>query len=113
MFDPFPFSMRQLLICLSSWPDLPEQPTDDSILRREQIKCRVAEIEAVIEAMQKLSQGESIPCHSEGSRDFELGRWRYLDATKPVLAGHSLGGGAAVRELLSYSVVFIRLLNLN
>ena len=90
-----------VLTCPGSWPDLDEQPTDDSILRREQIKCRVAEIEAVVDAMRKLSKGEPLECYSCNKDSIHWDRWKYLDTRRPVLAGHSLGGGAAVSTMIS------------
>ncbi|CDO71911.1 hypothetical protein BN946_scf184940.g58 [Trametes cinnabarina] len=78
------------------WPELSEQPKDDSVLRREQIKCRVAEIEAVIETMQQISKGEA-PNELLKKPDASVwSAWRLVDASRPVLAGHSLGGSAAL-----------------
>ena len=80
---------------MCSWPDLPEQPTDDTTLRHEQIKCRIAEIEAVVDVMRKIAQGERLP---DGLKipDMDWERFKCVDATRPVMAGHSLGGSAAV-----------------
>ena len=76
---------------------MPEQPKDDTTLRHEQIKCRIAEIEAVVDVMRKLSQGERLP---DGCKipNLDWERFRSVDATRPVMAGHSLGGSAAVSE---------------
>ena len=79
-----------------SWPELDEQPTDDTILRHEQIKLRVAEIEAVIDTMNKLSQGGPLADCQIDAPNFEWERWKFVDTTRPVMAGHSLGGSAAV-----------------
>ncbi|OSD02126.1 alpha/beta-hydrolase [Trametes coccinea BRFM310] len=76
------------------WPELPEQPTDDSVLRREQVKCRVAEIEAVIETMQNISKGFEPDDLLETKDKTDWAAWRNIDASSPVLAGHSLGGSA-------------------
>lgn len=90
-----------------SWPDLATQPPDDTFLRHEQIKMRVAEIEEVISAMTRLSLGENIERTSIHSPDFEWDRWRSLDTSRPVMAGHSLGGSAGVSILAR----LIRMLN--
>ncbi len=87
-----------LTVCLCSWPELEEQPTDDTKLRHEQIKLRVAEVEAVVDIMQKLSRGEKPLRSSINSPDFDWDRWRMVDCSRPIMAGHSLGGSAAVRE---------------
>lgn len=71
------------------------QPLDDTTLRHEQIKMRVAEIDEVIKAMTHLSQSGTISTNAINP-DFDWGRWRCLDTRKPVMAGHSLGGSAAV-----------------
>ncbi|EKM51728.1 uncharacterized protein PHACADRAFT_127563 [Phanerochaete carnosa HHB-10118-sp] len=78
------------------WPELSEQPKDDSILRREQVKCRVAEIEAVIDTVQRISKGEAPSCLLELKDDIDWSTWQCVDARSPVLTGHSLGGGAAL-----------------
>lgn len=69
---------------------------DDTKLRHEQIKLRVAELEAVVDAMRKLSQGEKLIRYSLNAPDFDWERWKSVDATRPIIAGHSLGGSAAV-----------------
>ncbi len=76
------------------WPNLQEQPKDDTILRHEQIKCRLAEIEEVVKAMQKISEGEAVAQTTLTPVKFDFGPC--VDASKPIIAGHSLGGSAAV-----------------
>ncbi|PSR73510.1 hypothetical protein PHLCEN_2v10651 [Hermanssonia centrifuga] len=78
------------------WPELEEQPPDDTILRHEQIKLRVAEVEATVDLMRRLSRGEPVTRDSIDSPDFDWERWKYMDASRPVMAGHSLGGSAAL-----------------
>jgi len=79
------------------WPELEVQPTDDTCLRHEQIKMRLAEIEEVIKAMRKIGDGENITRTSINSPNFDWNRWRSaLDTDRPVMAGHSLGGSAAI-----------------
>jgi hypothetical protein len=88
---------RDCYYLLYSWPDLETQPTDDTTLRHEQIKLRLAEIEEVIGAMTRLSQGDDVRRTSIDSPDFDWNRWAdCIDTAKPVMAGHSLGGSAAV-----------------
>ncbi|KIM76004.1 hypothetical protein PILCRDRAFT_826858 [Piloderma croceum F 1598] len=78
------------------WPDLETQPADDTVLRHQQIKLRIAEIEGVIKAMTRLSRGEDITKTSIDTPDFDWSRWRSVDTNKPIIAGHSLGGSAAI-----------------
>ena len=73
------------------------QPEDDTILRHEQIKMRVAEIEEVLKVMTAFSRGENPPKTSPHAPDFNWSAWRAVETNKPVIAGHSLGGCAAVR----------------
>ena len=58
---------------------------------------RVAEIEEVIKTMTRFSRGENVARTSIHSPDFDWARWRCIDPHTPILAGHSLGGAAAVR----------------
>ena len=81
-----------------SWPDLTEQPKDDTTLRREQIKLRVAEIDATVDAMKKLASGDCPARYSMEAPDFDWSRWKAVDVEKPVIVGHSLGGSAAVSQ---------------
>ena len=76
------------------WPDLPEQPKNDTILRHEQIKMRVAELTEVVNAMRTLSNGSS-PSPSLGLK-LDIERWKNIDTSMPIMTGHSLGGAAAV-----------------
>lgn len=89
-----PFYARLSDTC--SWPELEEQPTDDTKLRHEQIKLRIAEIEAVVDIMNKLNNGETVIRSSMNAPDFDWERWKLVDTTHPIMAGHSLGGSAAV-----------------
>ena len=84
-----------------SWPDLDIQPPDDTILRHEQIKMRVAEIHEVTKAMTRLSRGEDVARTSIHSPDFDWERWRSVDCSKPIMVGHSLGGSAGVYVIAS------------
>jgi hypothetical protein len=82
-----------------SWPDLPKdkQPEDDTILRHSQLQFRVKEIYHVINSMVRLSQGKDITRTSSKVPDFDWALWRgAVDANKPIVIGHSLGGSAAV-----------------
>lgn len=87
------------------WPDLDCQPSNDTTLRHEQIKMRCAEIEEARNILEKIATG----CHVEKYScdfppEFDWGRWRAVDASRPVLAGHSLGGAAAVIIHAFYSI---------
>ncbi|KAF7967532.1 hypothetical protein HWV62_31495 [Athelia sp. TMB] len=78
------------------WPDMKTQPEDDTILRHEQIKMRVAEMEEVLKIMTAFSRGENPPKTSPHAPDFNWSAWRAVETNKPVIAGHSLGGCAAI-----------------
>ena len=73
------------------WPDLEVQPTNDTTLRHEQIKMRVAEMTETVRALDKLANGVASP---SPKLDFE--RWKHLDTSETIMTGHSLGGAAAV-----------------
>lgn len=89
------------------WPNLPEQPTDDTILRHEQIKCRIAELENVVDVMQRVSRGEKLN-DTNGYKvpNLDWTRFQAVDAAKPVMAGHSLGGSAALAASSKGSIDF-------
>ena len=90
--------MLHLVLTITySWPDLREQPKDDTILRHEQIKLRLAECEEIVSALQKISRGEPVPQTALTPVNFEFGKW--INADKPIMAGHSLGGSAAVSAI--------------
>lgn len=90
----------------NSWPDLETQPADDTILRHEQIKMRVVEIEEVLKAMLHITKGEDPPKTSIHAPDFDWNKWRAVDINKPMMAGHSLGGCAAVSTSSQLTTVF-------
>lgn len=46
--------------------------------------------------MRKVSQGEVLTQYAIGSDKFDWEKWKSIDADKPIIAGHSLGGSAAV-----------------
>jgi platelet-activating factor acetylhydrolase len=87
-----------------SWPELAEQPRDDTTLRHVQIQVRLAEFEGVLDVMNRIARGAT------PHRIVDLGDWsrwaRYVDVQQPVMAGHSFGGTAAVRvrRLLQRSI---------
>ena len=82
-----------------------EQPTDDTTLRHVQLNVRLAEVEGVLQALQRLTQGQGLVstgrtpslCEWEES-------WHVIEVTKPVIAGHSFGGSLAVRCLIDSCV---------
>ncbi|KAG8857646.1 hypothetical protein FRB96_005664 [Tulasnella sp. 330] len=76
------------------WPDLPEQPKDDTTLRHEQIALRLAECEEVITALRQVSRGEHIVQTALTPVNTDFGKW--IDASRPIMAGHSLGGSLAL-----------------
>lgn len=79
------------------WPDMDVQPADDNTLRHEQIKIRCAEMEEARKVFEKLASGTPVEQYSFNPPTvFSWDRWQNIDASRPVLAGHSLGGAAAV-----------------
>ncbi|KAG9010432.1 hypothetical protein FRB94_010395 [Tulasnella sp. JGI-2019a] len=76
------------------WPDLAEQPKDDTTLRHEQIALRLAETEEVIKALQQVSRGEPVLQTTLTPVNLEFGKW--IDASRPIMTGHSLGGSLAI-----------------
>lgn len=101
-----------------SWPHLDTQPTDDTTLRHEQLRMRVAETHVVLRAMRGedvINECDSNKCVEGKNRvRAQEGRgcgdalgtvedWAelqgHVDASRPVIVGHSLGGSAAVSIL--------------
>jgi platelet-activating factor acetylhydrolase len=85
-----------------SWPDRPadQQPCTDSVLRHFQLKLRVKEIFYTIDTMTRIANGEDVAVASVRRPNFDWSTWKdRVDTTKPIMAGHSLGGSAAVREI--------------
>ncbi|EKM50667.1 uncharacterized protein PHACADRAFT_264049 [Phanerochaete carnosa HHB-10118-sp] len=87
------------------WPDLPEQPMDDTTLRHEQIMCRIAELESVVDVMSGISSGAR-PTDGYKVPALDWSRFKAVDATNPVMAGHSLGGSAALAASSKGSIDF-------
>ncbi|EIN06804.1 hypothetical protein PUNSTDRAFT_54174 [Punctularia strigosozonata HHB-11173 SS5] len=90
------------------WPEIPKdkQPTDDTTLRHEQIKFRVAEFEAVVDTMNKLARGEKLNWYSITAPDFDWSRFKMVDPSRPVGAGHSLGGSAVLAASSANKIPF-------
>jgi platelet-activating factor acetylhydrolase len=96
------------------WPNLDPQPENDTTLRHEQIKMRLAEIKEVVLAVERITSGEKIVRTRVQATDkvklpdedsFDWDRWKgSIDSKRVVMSGHSLGGSAAV-SLLIYVVV--------
>ncbi|KAH9832525.1 platelet-activating factor acetylhydrolase, isoform II-domain-containing protein [Rhodofomes roseus] len=87
------------------WPDLETQPTDDTTLRGAQLDLRAAEISEAIRVVGRMASGEDIirysdPIQAPGvttAQAFDWKRWDdAVDFETPVMAGHSLGGTAAL-----------------
>lgn len=77
------------------WPDLAEQPKDDTTLRKVQLQLRQAELQHATVQMQMISQGNGVARKSPD--DFDWTRWRHaIDTAKPIMSGHSFGGTLAV-----------------
>jgi platelet-activating factor acetylhydrolase len=94
------------------WPEETEQPKDDTHLRHEQIAFRCAEIEGVLATMRKVTDGEDVVKRSLTAPDFDWARWRgALDVSSPVMAGHSLGGSAALaisaKQTVNWAAVLV------
>ncbi len=61
-----------------------EQPPDDTVLRDEQIKLCAAEVDVTVDL---LSRAEPVTRGAVDSPDIDWERWKYLDASRPVMAG--------------------------
>ncbi|KAI6045280.1 platelet-activating factor acetylhydrolase [Pisolithus marmoratus] len=95
------------------WVDLPEQPSDDTMLRKVQLEVRLAELQGVLSGLQKAARGE--PYVSTGPHHFlssNLDEWDCVNVDAPVMVGHSFGGSLAMaaatdsRFFFSHIVVF-------
>ncbi|KAF8146077.1 platelet-activating factor acetylhydrolase [Mycena galopus ATCC 62051] len=87
------------------WPDHEVQPQDDTTLRHDQLKVRLAELRAVHTALVSLSTGAADfapiaaarPALKAPAPSFNWTRWAHcLDAARPIMCGHSFGGSAAL-----------------
>ena len=85
--------------CPISWPGC-EQQQNDTTLRHVQLQVRLAEVERVLQTLQKIASGEKITQTktTEAQTQFDWMRWaRSVDVEKPIMAGHSFGGSLGVR----------------
>ena len=74
------------------WPDLAEQPSDDTTLRKDQLALRLAEIEETLSVIKAINSGIPVAETSLRSPDFDWSRWKdTIDVENPIMAGHSLG----------------------
>lgn len=72
------------------------QPKDESTLRHEQIQMRCAEMAEARLVLERIARGDRVEKYSSEACEFDWGRWRNVDTSRPVVVGHSLGGAAAV-----------------
>lgn len=89
------------LLIIHSWPELEDQPEDETIFRHDQLKMRLSEIDGVVEAIKLISDGQQIQTDAKkGFEGFDQGMWKgKIDAERYVLAGHSFGGTAVVSRI--------------
>lgn len=88
---------------IERWPDLPDddQPRDDTTLRHEQLKVRLAEMEQTVSILRRMSAGArhtDLCPTSEHNEAWCWDSWGCID-TDPgnvAVVGHSLGGSAAI-----------------
>ena len=83
----------------NSWPDAEQQPTDDNVLRHEQLKVRLFEMYHVVEVLKTIAvNGSTDRCRLIRGPDakFDWPKWQCLSLEKPVVIGHSFGGSAAL-----------------
>ncbi|KAJ7731777.1 platelet-activating factor acetylhydrolase [Mycena metata] len=99
------------------WPDHEVQPADDTTLRHDQLKVRLAELRAVQTALVSLSTGAADfapivaadPDLKAPAPSFDWTRWAHcLDAVRPIMCGHSFGGTAALAAAASSDFDFSR-----
>lgn len=84
------------------WPDLPpdQQPENDTTLRHDQLKIRLIELQATIDALKQIDTGEiGTKGRLQASRTYDWTQWANKLQTgdgRIGLAGHSFGGTAVL-----------------
>lgn len=84
------------------WPDLAQQPKDDTTLRHAQLEMRLAELNQTVTALRTMASGTTLGKVAHGrSRKLELQEWAAMDLDRLIVAGHSFGGTMAVSRIFS------------
>ncbi|KAG0707991.1 platelet-activating factor acetylhydrolase [Suillus ampliporus] len=85
------------------WVDLDEQPKNDTTLRQVQLEVRKAELEQVIKAVYRISQGKQVPRTRLSRGGWDWTPRTCIDPSNPIMARHSFGGCLALPPLLAAS----------
>ncbi|KAH8919333.1 hypothetical protein BT69DRAFT_1224294 [Atractiella rhizophila] len=98
------------------WPDLKEQPKDDTTLRHEQLRVRLAEFEQVLRVFESINRGELIESLLTLGPDWSWKEWEgRLDVEKGRVhvSGHSFGGAAALAAAADDRFAFRRVVTMD
>ncbi|CAL1710013.1 unnamed protein product [Somion occarium] len=79
------------------WPGQ-EQPQDDTTLRHVQLQVRLAEVEAVLNALKGITSGQPVSQTqlTEAQTTFDWARWTDVNVRYPIMTGHSFGGSLGI-----------------
>ncbi|KAK7683715.1 hypothetical protein QCA50_013091 [Cerrena zonata] len=110
-------SGQQKILDWLDWKDLhwpgEVQPKDDTTLRHVQLDLRLAEVEAVLNALKGITSGHPVSQTqlTEAQTTFDWARWTGVNIKYPIMAGHSFGGtlgmAAAVDKRFRFSRVMV------
>lgn len=92
------------------WVDLDEQPKNDTTLRHVQLEVRKAELEQVIKAVHRISQGEQVQQTRLSRGGWDWTPWTSIDPASPIIAGHSFGGSLALAAAANSRFDFSRVI---
>ncbi|KAG2035994.1 hypothetical protein BDR03DRAFT_983297 [Suillus americanus] len=84
-----------VLLTHRSWVDLDEEPKNDISLRHIHLEVRKAELEQVVRADNRISQGDQVPQTWVSRRNWDWAPWTSVDPSSFIMAGHSFGGSLA------------------
>ncbi|KAG1729727.1 platelet-activating factor acetylhydrolase [Suillus lakei] len=98
------------LLTRRSWVDLDEQPKNDTTLRHVQLEVRKAELEQVIKAVHRISQGEQVQQTRLSREGWDWTPWTSIDPASPIIAGHSFGGSLALAAAANSRFDFSRVI---
>nr|XP_031858975.1 uncharacterized protein CI109_005643 [Kwoniella shandongensis]KAA5526047.1 hypothetical protein CI109_005643 [Kwoniella shandongensis] len=82
-----------------NWPELEEQPKDDTTLRHDQLKIRLAELDSTLQVIRKIVQGRHVQPALMASRTLDWEPWKNVVEVgdgRVCFAGHSFGGTAVI-----------------
>lgn len=65
-------------------------------LRHMQLEVRRAEFKELLSIFQRLQSGANDIPQPASATSFDWSTWRNMDASRPIMAGHSFGGATAL-----------------